>query len=255
MIRLLGRLDYSGPVRGRDTAALAHLAGRFQLNADRLAERPDARPEVDYFNVGKRLLHGTKIGQPVPQCKRKMSHDSQGGQGHLVTMKKRGKTDPSARPAMCVRMRQIRDVTGFTGKQMAAVLKVEGGQPTYKTYEIRTRPTREVMGMVERRLGVPAKALLDTGGVTDEEFNAFLDDLRARMPKIRQIFNEISTERFYIPSDGDDPRIPVEGELGQETAEVLFKMLRQLNAKIDQNTQAIHELMEGKKPGFPKGRR
>lgn len=170
-------------------------------------------------------------------------------------MQKRAKTDPSDRPAMCLRLKQIRELTGFKGWQMAEILGVVGGQPTYKTYETRTRPTREIVGMVERRLGVPAKALLDNGGVSDEEFNEYLQELRARMPKVLAIFNQIHTLASQGKGVGTTSDNPAEGEMGQDTTEAIFRLIRMMGDQIERNSKAIQDLTdEIKKPGFRKGR-
>lgn len=167
-------------------------------------------------------------------------------------MGKRTKKDPVERPKMCLRLAAIRGVLDFKGWQMAKILKVTG-QGTYGKYETRTRPTREVVGQVNRRFGVPANALLDTGDVSDEEFDRILEDLKARKPRIHQIFNALMTDSANTPGAEKASSTNDKGEVivGQETLDKILHILERIAAKIDEPAKPTQE--PSKKKGFPTG--
>lgn len=148
---------------------------------------------------------------------------------------------------------------GLSQTKMAACLGMAQG--TYKQYETRTRPIRELVAQIATRLHIPALAYLDDQAVSDAAFGDMLNELGQNKTRIRRFVND----KVTIPSD-DNPVIASviraeeaaeEGKLGSETLDHILKCLRLMDDKIERNTSAIADIRETVKPGkpgFTKGR-
>jgi transcriptional regulator with XRE-family HTH domain len=172
--------------------------------------------------------------------------------GHTVLMEKDAKDGP---PQACIRLKQLRKALGLKQREMGQLLG-DVPQGRYKQYEIRTRPTREIVAAVEKQFGLPPAAFLSDESIQDSDFNQMLVELRDGT--VRKVTKLIHSSQLGRHTDirGDVASRETEGQVGQGSIDFILTTLAEIKADIAKNRQAIADLEEARnKPGFRKGRR
>lgn len=150
-------------------------------------------------------------------------------------------------PQACVRLKRLRTALGLKQREMAARLGVKR-QDHYKQFEVRTRPTREIVVAIEKEFGLPPAAFLSDETIPSADFNHMIENLRDGT--VRKGTNLISHSQMagHTVSRGADATPRTEGVVvGPGSIEFILTTLAEMKADIATNKKLIADLQEGRK--------